>query len=236
MLTRLATGAGLPCLIGHKIMKGCTITIEYLEKYLGNDLARFDPQRKNPTNNLVSTGYTVPVQPEGMEDIADEDILYPPMDCWTKPCASILQRIIITPRKELSICCGMISRQVKEITFGTLGPSTLEELIVRAHSDLIVNWLALEGPVGLMQFIRQKAPEIRFRAQYVNICHLCGEILTRPDCREVLREHAHEKVSELSLQRWLYDEMRELVTWRDRSASHSEPAPNVEETAQDHGY
>lgn len=204
------TDADLPCLIGHKTMNGCTITLEYLERYLGNELARFNPDRKNPPNNLVSTGYMVPVQAHGMELIPDDEILYPPTDCWTKPCASILQRIIITPYKELSICCGMISRQVKEITFGPLGPYTLEELIVRAHRDLIVNWLALEGPVGLMHFIRERAPEIRFRQRYVNICHLCGEIFTRPDCRAVLRERGHEKISELSLERWIYDAMREL--------------------------
>jgi hypothetical protein len=224
------TEAGMPCLIGHKTMKGCTITLEYLERYLGSELARFDPERKNPTNNLVSTGYTVPVLSDGMELIPDDDILYPPADCWTRPCASILQRIIITPNKELSICCGMISRQVKEMTFGTLGPFTLEELIVRAHSDLIVNWLALEGPVGLMHFIHERAPGIRFRQQYVNICHLCGEIFTRPECRAVLREHGHEKIPELSLQRWLYDAMRGL----DPSACTVHQPAALEENAPLH--
>lgn len=71
-----------------------------------------------------------------------------------------------------------------------------------------VIWLALEGPYGLMKFIRSKNPDIQFREKYVNICHLCGEILTRQDCREVLMKYGHEKAEERDLERALYDFMR----------------------------
>lgn len=199
---------GFPALIGHKTMKGCTLSIDYLEQFLEVKLARFDPREKNPDNNVVSTGYTVPVAKD-MHLIPDDEILYPPSDYrWKAPCSSILQRVIITPRKELSICCGMIPRGVKEIVFGSLDDYTLEELITMAHNDLIVNWLALEGPYGLMKFILLKDSTIPFRKQYVNICHLCSEILTRKDCRKILSEHAHEKALEISLERCLYDYMR----------------------------
>jgi len=198
----------MPCLIGHKVMKDYKITLDYLEDFLGCKLARFDPKAKNPLNNVVSTGYTVPVA-EDMHLIPDEEILYPPSDsCWKSPCTTILQRVIITPRKELSICCGMIRRNVREILFGPLEENRVEELIVRAHRDLIVNWLALEGPYGLMRFIQKKKPDIHFRNQYVNICHLCSEIFTRSDCRAVLCDHAAEKIDEIMLERELYDYMR----------------------------
>ena len=199
---------GLPCLIGHKIMKNCTISLDHLEKFLGYKLSRFDPKKKNPDNNLVDTGYTVPIA-ENMHLIPDEEILYPPCENhWKAPCSSILKRIVITPRKELSICCGMVPRNVEEIVFGTLDEYKLEELIIMAHKDLIVNWLALEGPYGLMKFILKKNPDIPFRKQYVNNCHLCSEILTREDCRAVLSEFGHEKAIEISLERCLYDHMR----------------------------
>ncbi len=199
---------GLPCLIGHKSGKGCTITPESLETFLGHKLARFDPKRRNPDNNVISTGYTVPIA-DDMHLISDDEILYPDSDFqWKEPCASILQRVIITPRKELAICCGMIPRKVQEVFFGPLGGLSLEEAIVMAHQDLLVNWLAFEGPYGLMKFISDKRPGISFRKRYVNICHLCSEILTRRDCREVLSEFGHEKVLEVSLQRALYDVVR----------------------------
>jgi hypothetical protein len=198
----------LPCLIGHKVMKDCKITVEYLEKFCGCEFARFNPKEKNPANNVISSGYTVPVA-DDMHMIPDEEILYP--ECgfqWKEPCSSVLQRVIITPRKELSICCGMIPRKVQEIFFGPLDSMSLEEAIVMAHQDLIVNWLALEGPYGMMRFIQSKSPCTPFREKYVNICHLCSEILTRSDCRDVLSEYGHEKSLEISLERTLYDVVR----------------------------
>jgi hypothetical protein len=146
-----------------------------------------------------------------MHLIPDDEILYPQSDHWKGPCTSILQRVIITPRKELSICCGMIPRSVKEIVFGTLDEHPLEELIARAHQDLIVNWLAHEGPYGIMRFIMKKNPSVRFRDRYVSICHLCSEIFTRDDCRQTLSEFAHEKAMEISLERCLYDYARTEV-------------------------
>jgi hypothetical protein len=153
----------LPCLIGRKVMKGCTITPEFLENFFGYQLARFDKKKKNPDNNVISSGYTVPVAND-MHHIPDEDILYPETDYqWKEPCSSILQRVIITPRKELAICCGMVPRKVQEVFFGPLDKLSLEEAIILAHQDLIVNWLALEGPYGLMKFILNKNPNIAFR-------------------------------------------------------------------------
>ncbi len=198
----------MSCLIGHKIMKDCSLTLEQLEEELGNKLTLFDEKKKNPDNNVVSTGYTVPIEKD-MHLIPDEEILYPPSPThWQRPCSSILSRIIITPHKELSICCGMIQRDVPEITFGSLDEYKLEELILIAHKDLIVNWLAMEGPYGLMKFIQQKDTTISFRKNYVNICHLCAEILSRDDCRQILAEYGGEKTSEISLEKSLYEFIR----------------------------
>lgn len=199
---------GLPCLIGHKVMKDCELTIDGIEDFFGCRLARFDPGKRNPDNNVISTGFNVPVA-DDMHLIPDEDILYPDFDGqWKEPCSTILQRVVITPRKELSICCGMIPRKVQEVFFGTLDSHSLEELIVMAHQDLITNWLAFEGPYGLMRFILSKRPEVPFRKRYVSICHLCSEIFTRQDCRAVLAEFGHEKALEISLERSLYDYVR----------------------------
>ncbi len=198
----------IPCLIGHKIMKDHKISIEYLEEFLSCELAIFDPEKENPSNNVISTGYTVPVCKD-MHLIPDNDILYPPSTHnWKAPCKTLLQRIIITPHKELSICCGMIPRSVKEVVFEGLGDYSIEEMIYKAHKDLIVNWLALEGPYGIMKFIQKKKSDISFRNQYVNICHLCSEIFTREECREILRTYGSEKAMEIQLERSLYDYIR----------------------------
>ena len=88
-----------------------------------------------------------------------------------------------SPLKEFSICCGMIPRRVKEVTFGPIGNKSIEDIIITANNDMIVNWLAIEGPYGMMKFILKHRPETVFREKYVCRCHLCSEILTRTNCR-----------------------------------------------------
>lgn len=171
-----------------------------------------------------------------METIAEDALLYPEGDQhWKQPCTSILQRVIIMPDRTLGICCGMISRAVPEIAFGPIGEKSLEECIVEAHNDLIVNWLALEGPIGIMQFIRQHAQDIPFRTRYVNICHLCGELLTRRDCRAVVATYGQEKAASLGLQRNLYDLLREASFWSSRQGSGRSGQSDCESGAPEGG-
>ncbi len=199
---------GLPCALSHKIMKGNTLTLERLEEALRRPLIRFSHEGDNPANDVVDSGYTVPLG-ENMHLIPDEDILYPDSDDhWKTPCDSALENTVITENRELAVCCGMIPRKVREVVFGPLGKYHLAELILQADRDLITNWLALEGPYGLMQFIQARKPAIPFRKRYVSRCHLCSEILTRDDCRAVLHAHCHEKVREISIKRAFYDHAR----------------------------
>jgi hypothetical protein len=210
---------GLPCLLGHKVMKGCQMTLERLERALGRRLRRFEFHKENPDNDVVLTGYAVPIAKD-MHLIPDEEILYPDDEGWKGPCDSVMENTVISVFRELSICCGMIPRAVREIVIGSLAEHTLEELIQRANTDLIVNWLALEGPYGVMKFIVKHKPEVPFRRRYVSRCHLCSEIFTRTECRKVLRAYAREKALELSLERALWDYVQ--VKWfREDSSGYS---------------
>jgi len=196
---------GIPCLLGHKVMKGCQMTLANLERALGRKLTLFEYHKRNPDNDVVLTGYAVPVA-KNMHLIPDDEILYPDVDeSWKRPCDSVMENTVITCFKELSICCGMIPRAVPEVIVGSLDDYPIEELIERANADLIVNWLALEGPYGIMKFIVKHKPDIHFRHRYVSRCHLCSEIFTRADCRRVLRAFASDKIVEMSLQRALWD-------------------------------
>ena len=110
--------------------------------------------------------------------------------------------------REVRICCGMIDQRVPELSVGSLDHQTLADIVCQANTDLMANWLALEGPVGIMNFVREKEPQIGFRKQYVNHCHLCNDIFTRDEVRDAVRRHAREKVPAITLQRGLLEALR----------------------------
>ena len=78
-------------------------------------------------------------------------------------------------------------------------------LLDKGNNDLIWNWLALEGPAGIMNFIKEKDSRVQFEERYLNNCHLCRDIFARDETRQVLRKHAKEKVAETSFKRAVYE-------------------------------
>lgn len=196
-----ALAVGMPALLAVKGLKGSRITPEYMEEFFGRKLTRFRAGVKNPDNDVFNYGVTVPVG-WGRESLSDEELLWPEDDrCWQSACESVLKNIVITPSGELAICCGIGSEEIPEVVVGSVREKPLVELLIEANNDLIINWLALEGPYGILEHVRRRAPEIRFRDRYVNACHLCHDVLTRGEVRAVLSETAEEVVPVLGLER-----------------------------------
>lgn len=209
----------LPILIAHKRVKNGQITPESISDFFGVKLSEFKEGGVNQKTDLYSSSLTIPVGHGAKSLNLDEHIIYPASpSAYSSPCSSILSSIIVSPTKDVRICCGMIDQRVPELTIGSLERQTLAEIVCEGNSDLIANWLALEGPYGIMRFIREKAPEINFQNQYVNHCHLCNDIFTRDDVRKAIRQHAHEKVEAISLQRGFL----EAIRFKDEAAEMRE--------------
>ncbi len=199
----------LPVLLAHKRVKNNRITPDYLSDYLGVELHQFNEEEPNPHEDMYSSGYTVPIGLHAKDLDHSDYIVYPENStAWQVPCSGVLSSIIISPQKDLRICCGMIDQRVPELSIGNLEDQSLAAIICEGNNDLMANWLALEGPYGILNFVKQKAPELTFKNRYVNHCHLCDELLTRADVREVLARHATEKAQSLFFQRGMLEALR----------------------------
>lgn len=204
-----AKGLDLPVLVAHKKVRNGKITSDSIAELLGLKLTEFVEGGENPITDLYCSSLTVPIGLGSSTLNQDDYIIYPTCtSAFMTPCNSVLSAVIVSPEKDVKICCGMINQRVPEITIGNLGQKALAEIVYEGNQDLIANWLALEGPDGLKRFIQEKAPEVRFQEMYVNHCHLCNDILTRSDTRAVLMQHAHEKAESLSLQRGFLEAVR----------------------------
>ncbi len=200
----------IPLLIAHKVIAKTRITPKYLSRYLGVELKEFKPgSRQQDGANLYSSSLTVPVG-HGSEELCENDyIIYPDnAAAWSSPCSSVLESIVISPSKQLRICCGMTEQHVPELGVGYWDAARIKDLLEKANTDLIVNWLALEGPYGIKKFIEEKDPSISFQNRYVNHCHLCNDIFTRTETRAILGAHANEKTAELTLRRGILEAVR----------------------------
>lgn len=199
----------LPILIAHKRVKNGRITPESISDFLGVQLTEFKENGNTKKTDLYCSSLTVPVGHGAKSLNPDDHIIYPESpSAYRSPCSSILSSIIVSPTKDVRICCGMIDQRVPELTVGNLESQALAEIVCEANIDLIANWLALEGPYGIMSFVRKRSPEIDFQDRYVNHCHLCNDIFTRDEVRKAIRRHAHEKAEEIALQRGFLEAVR----------------------------
>jgi len=200
-----------PALIVTKGIKGSKITKEYLEEYLGTNLAIFDPNKNNPRNNLITCGLTVPVGWDS-EKLTKEDLEYSENpDIWKIPCDDILKQIVITPEGKLAACCGCGSEGIPELVIGNVHSKSLLDLIEEGNYDFIWNWLALEGPYGIMEFLKRKDPSLSFEERYVNKCHLCNTIFSNKIMRNLLKQEIETAYNHVCLLRAWLELKREQV-------------------------
>lgn len=221
-----AKAVHLPILLAHKKVVNAKITPEYLNTLLGVELQEFKAGEVCGNGaNYYSSSLTVPIG-TGTKTLNEADyILYPGNICaWSAPCGGVLDGLIISPTKEVHICCGMMEQYVPELSIGMWDSKRVPQIIYDANTDLMANWLALEGPYGLMKLIQEKAPEIEFKDDYVNNCHLCNSILTRPDTRAVLTQYAEEKNVELGLRRAMLEALR-YVDKKPQAAPQAQSLP-----------
>jgi len=179
------------CLLAHKVLEGATITRSYLEQRLGVELVEFSRDRSYTPDEecrLVSTGVVVPVGPEP-EGYSPDDLTY---GQFRGSCGSVLRDIIIGANHQLLPCCGIVTKNLPELTFGDLREKRMIDAIEEANQDLIANWLALEGPAAIAEFVKRRDPSVPFDRRYTGICHICNEVLTRADVRRVLIDHLDE--------------------------------------------
>jgi Trehalase-like, N-terminal len=120
------------------------------------------------------------------------------------------------------VFCGLLDRE--RGGHFTIAPDELMEARQRYEPDtgvlvtelrsptglvrLMLNWIALEGPAAIAEFVKEKDPSVQFADEYVGICHICNEVLTRLDVRRVIAEHLPEIAERVSTHRAFFEGIR----------------------------
>lgn len=196
------------CLIGHKATAKATITKRYLEEFFGVELLDWGPDREYSTDEacrLISTGPLVPVGPTS-RDYVDTELTY--LSGWRASCSSLLKDIVIGADYQLMPCCGIVTKHLPELNLGDIRENRMVDLIDKGNRNVMLNWIALEGPAAIAEFVKEKDPSIEFKDRYVGICHICNEVLTRHDVRAILSKHIDEITERVRLHRSFLETIR----------------------------
>ena len=196
---------GLPALLAHRRKPGGRLTVEYLSEYFDVPLHVYREGEKNPDNNVICSGRNIPLHTSSEQDASEPWEIPNNHGNWMGACKSILRSIVVFPNLDVQICCGIAMSSIPELSIGSLADSDLLSILQWGNQDLITNWLALEGPASILSFVRSKDPSIKLPDHYVSQCHVCNELFTRNDVRQVLRKYATERREGLQIMRGTLD-------------------------------
>jgi len=98
------------------------------------------------------------------------------------PCNLVLRDIGVAPSGRVLPCCSAASL-VEEATLGSLRGEGLSEVLERAGQRPLFKVLSSEGPSALGERLGMNETD------FVSRCHLCYDVLTSPDLKEILSEH-----------------------------------------------
>lgn len=120
-------------------------------------------------------------------------------------CTSVLSSIVISPSEYLIACCGLAHEQIPAMRLGSLRSQSFGELIERARSDFLKQWILVAGPHKILQWAAEKDPSIEWEGQYAHICDACRRLHSDERVLEVIARHGKDEVADVMLRFNMFD-------------------------------
>jgi len=130
-----------------------------------------------------------PIIPFGRaeENIASTELRLQSVANFAGPCSSLTENPTVRPDGQITGCAVVFGEECPPLSFGRINQASFASALDRMDSNPLAQWIHKVGVVELKRLIEEVSP-IRFPDSYVNICHLCGDILSNPEALGVLDE------------------------------------------------
>ena len=132
----------------------------------------------------VSTPWLLdsPIIPYGRaeENISVDELSMQSVDNFAGPCDSLTEHPTIQADGRVTGCAVVFASQCERLAYGNIHEEALGAALDRMNRDMLAAWIHRVGVVELKQMIEANT-SLRFPERYVNICHLCGDLLSNPE-------------------------------------------------------
>jgi len=107
-------------------------------------------------------------------------------------CPSAGNNICVHPDGAVTFCAMVFALHIKALHIGNVYRDSLADIMQRAENSCLIQWFSVHGIVALKEAIEQYS-NIRFADKYVNICHLCSDMLLNPEVSKFLQHEGFIK-------------------------------------------
>lgn len=113
------------------------------------------------------------------------------------PCSQVLDVLTVTPRMELTACCGFPNEELSQLAIGSVADRPLDAVIRESPNVLLQMWLRCDGPSGIAEYVARRDPSFGV-PRFASICHACACIQRDPRVTEFIRRNAAEIVAHVA--------------------------------------
>lgn len=107
-----------------------------------------------------------------------------------KGCDQIFNNCVITPKKEISACCGLTLEHIPEMKLGSI--SNVDAYVQAQKDDFLKLWLRTEGPFVILQkILGSNHPDI---ADIQHQCQACAVLHQNSSVKEKLIDNYHKNI------------------------------------------
>ncbi len=120
------------------------------------------------------------------DHIPHEELLLRPLDQIDGPCPSMSIHPSVRSDGKILGCSVVFGDECDALCYGSVNGGRLKDAVERMQSSPLAAWIHKVGVVELKKLI-EKNTDIKFAEEYVNICHLCGDILSNEEAVDFLQ-------------------------------------------------
>jgi Radical SAM superfamily len=113
------------------------------------------------------------------------------------PCTQVLNVLTVTPRMELTACCGFPNEELPQLAIGSVAERPLDVVLRESRTMLLPMWLRCDGPSGIAEFVARHDADYHV-PRFASICHACVSIQRDPRVNAVIVRHAAEIVAHVA--------------------------------------
>lgn len=124
-------------------------------------------------------------------------------------CDQIFGNCVITPRDNLSACCGLTLEHIPEMRLGKISDGHMGNLYRSQANDFLKFWINTDGPARIIERLMGERSEDILDG-VVHICQACVILHKNMDVRKELADRFEEFVPEI-MTRFSIDQAAKLI-------------------------
>ncbi len=106
-------------------------------------------------------------------------------------------------------CCGLVDRELKMFySLENVLQNDILQVMEKCSQSIIYNWLALEGPWAIKEFVKAKDKSVPFLEKYVQACQICQELFSNEKVLQIIYDNIDSVGKKLSILRSLFEVKR----------------------------